>query len=130
MWGCGRKYDGRFFVQQKVQWLGNLYIILGQQIELICIFVHYKKLYNAMLTFIDNEEFHELNVVLKQLADKYHVSKNAIAVAWILKHPAKMQVLLGTMNPQHIIDSAQGSEITLTNQEWYDIYLAAGNSLP
>lgn len=88
-----------------------------------------------MLTFIDNEEFHELNVVLKQLADKYHVSKNAIAVAWILKHPAKMQVLLGTMNlgtmnPQHIIDSAQGSEITLTNQEWYDIYLAAGNSLP
>ncbi len=83
-----------------------------------------------MLTFIDNDEFPELNVVLKQLADKYHVSKNAIAVAWILKHPAKMQVLLGTMNPRHLIESALGSDITLTNQEWYDIYLAAGNSLP
>ena len=81
-------------------------------------------------TFIDNDEFPELNVVLKQLADKYHVSKNAIAVAWILKHPAKMQVLLGTMNPRHLIESALGSDITLTNQEWYDIYLAAGNSLP
>lgn len=81
-------------------------------------------------TFIDNEEFHELNVILKQLADKYHVSKNAIAVAWILRHPAKMQVLLGTMNPQHILDSAKGSDVTLTAQEWYDVYLAAGNTLP
>ncbi|MDC2829845.1 aldo/keto reductase [Limosilactobacillus mucosae] len=81
-------------------------------------------------TFIDNEEFHELNVVLKQLADKYHVSKNAIAVAWILRHPAKMQVLLGTMKPQHILDSAKGSDVTLTAQEWYDVYLAAGNTLP
>lgn len=81
-------------------------------------------------TFIDNEEFHELNVVLKQLADKYHVSKNSIAVAWILRHPAKMQVLLGTMNPQHILDSAKGSDVTLTAQEWYDVYLAAGNTLP
>ncbi|MFR0597601.1 aldo/keto reductase family oxidoreductase [Limosilactobacillus mucosae] len=81
-------------------------------------------------TFIDNEEFHELNVVLKQLADKYHVSKNAIAVAWILRHPAKMQVLLGTMNPQHILGSAKGSDVTLTAQEWYDVYLAAGNTLP
>ncbi|MDC2840071.1 aldo/keto reductase [Limosilactobacillus mucosae] len=81
-------------------------------------------------TFIDNEEFHELNVVLKQLADKYHVSKNAIAVAWILRHPAKMQVLLGTMNPQHILDSAKGSDVNLTAQEWYDVYLAAGNTLP
>ena len=81
-------------------------------------------------TFIGNEEFHELNVVLKQLADKYHVSKNAIAVAWILRHPAKMQVLLGTMNPQHILDSAKGSDVTLTAQEWYDVYLAAGNTLP
>ncbi|MDC2845908.1 aldo/keto reductase [Limosilactobacillus mucosae] len=81
-------------------------------------------------TFIDNEEFYELNVVLKQLADKYHVSKNAIAVAWILRHPAKMQVLLGTMNPQHILDSAKGSDVTLTAQEWYDVYLAAGNTLP
>lgn len=81
-------------------------------------------------TFIDNEEFHELNVVLKRLADQYQVSKNAIAVAWILRHPAKMQVLLGTMNPKHILDSAKGSDVTLTAQEWYDVYLAAGNTLP
>ena len=67
---------------------------------------------------------------MAKLADKYEVSKNAIAVAWILRHPAHMQVLLGTMNPEHIKDSAAGSDIILTRQEWYDLYLAAGNDLP
>ena len=81
-------------------------------------------------TFINNDQFPELNEMLASLARKYEVSKNAIAVAWILRHPAHMQVLLGTMTPAHIIDSAKGSDITLTSQEWYDLYLAAGNDLP
>lgn len=80
--------------------------------------------------FINNEKFPKLNEELAKLAAKYHVSKNAIAVAWILKHPAKMQVLIGTMNPEHIQDSVAGSDVILTNQEWYDLYLAAGNTLP
>lgn len=81
-------------------------------------------------TFIDNKQFPELNSELAKLANKYGVSKNAIAVAWVLKHPAKIQVLLGTMNPEHIQDSAAGSDIILTNQEWYDLYIIAGNTLP
>lgn len=81
-------------------------------------------------TFINNDKFKKLNDLLAKLADKYQVSKNAIAVAWILRHPAHMQVLLGTMTPAHIADSAAGSDITLTKQEWYDIYFAAGNDLP
>ncbi|MCH3921920.1 aldo/keto reductase [Limosilactobacillus sp.] len=81
-------------------------------------------------TFINNDKFADLNDLLAKLADKYHASKNAIAVAWILRHPAQMQVLLGTMNTAHIADSAAGSDIRLTKQEWYDIYFAAGNDLP
>lgn len=81
-------------------------------------------------TFINNEQFLQLNAALAKLAAKYQVSKNAIALAWILRHPARMQVLLGTMNPDHIRDSAAGSDITLTRQEWYDLYFAAGNDLP
>ncbi len=77
-------------------------------------------------TFINNDQFPELNAMLGTLAQKYKVSKNAIAVAWILRHPAHMQVLLGTMTPAHIIDSAKGSDITLPSQEWYDLYLATG----
>lgn len=81
-------------------------------------------------TFINNPDYPELNAELEKLADKYGVGKNAIAAAWILKHPANMQMIMGTMNPQHIADSAKGGDIVLTNQEWYDLYLAAGHKLP
>lgn len=81
-------------------------------------------------TFIDNPQFPELNDQLQVLADKYGVTKNAIATAWILRHPAKMQVILGSMNPQHLDESIAGTDVTLTRQEWYDVYFAAGNDLP
>ncbi|KRN98123.1 aldo/keto reductase [Companilactobacillus kimchiensis] len=81
-------------------------------------------------TFINNDKFPELNKKLQELADKYSVSRNAIAAAWILRHPADIQVMIGTMNPEHIADSAKGGDVDLTKQEWYDIYFAAGNDLP
>ena len=80
--------------------------------------------------FLDNEKFPELNVVIDRLAEKYEVTNTAIAVAWILRHPSQMQVIIGTMTPQRIADSASASEIELTHEEWYEIYLAAGNVLP
>lgn len=80
--------------------------------------------------FIDNDKFPELNELLAKLAKKYDTNKNAIATAWILRHPANMQVILGTMNPTRIKESAAGGDVTLTKQEWYDVYFAAGNDLP
>ena len=80
--------------------------------------------------FVDNEKFPELNELLATLAKKYDTNKNAIATAWILRHPANMQVILGTMNPTRIKESAAGGDVTLTKQEWYDVYFAAGNDLP
>lgn len=80
--------------------------------------------------FLDNDKFPELNKKINQLAAKYDVTNNAIAVAWILRHPAEMQVILGTTNLKRVAQSAAGADITLTRQEWYEIYLAAGNKLP
>ncbi|RMC56953.1 aldo/keto reductase family oxidoreductase [Lactobacillus sp. ESL0261] len=80
--------------------------------------------------FIGNSKFPEINDALQKVADQKGVSKNAVAAAWILRHPANTQVIIGTMTPAHIIDSAKGADISLTAQEWYDIYLAAGNDLP
>lgn len=80
--------------------------------------------------FIDNPDFPEVNDALQKLADKYKVSKNAIATAWILRHPAKFQVIAGTMNPEHLKDSVDGTKVELSKQEWYDVYSAAGNDLP
>ncbi|MBO7425416.1 MAG: aldo/keto reductase [Clostridiales bacterium] len=81
-------------------------------------------------TFIDNPDFPELNKVLGELAEREGVSKTAIAIAWILRHPAKMQAIIGTMNPSHIKDACDASEVKLSHHDWYALYLAAGKYLP
>lgn len=80
--------------------------------------------------FIDNPDFPELNKMLEELADKYNVSKTAIAIAWILRHPAKMQVIAGTMNKEHLADIAKAADITLSHEDWYKLYLSSGKFLP
>ena len=80
--------------------------------------------------FIDNEQFPELNKVLADIAEKYGVTKNTIAIAWILRHPAKMQPVTGTTNLTRLAECLEGAEVTLTREEWYEIYRAAGNRLP
>lgn len=80
--------------------------------------------------FIDNPDFPEMNKVLGELADKYSVTKSAIAIAWILRHPAKMQVISGTMNPVHLTEMAEACKISLTHEEWYRLYLSSGKFLP
>lgn len=80
--------------------------------------------------FIDNEKFPLLNEVLERIGNERGVSKSAIAVAWILRHPAKMQCVVGTTNTNRLKDICTASSISLTRQEWYEIYRAAGNRLP
>ena len=80
--------------------------------------------------FVDSDQFPELNRLLQELAEQYHVSKNAIAVAWILRHPARIQTIVGSTNKQRIADISQASDITLTREEWYALYMAAGKQLP
>lgn len=80
--------------------------------------------------FIGNEKFPELNEKLTELADKYQTTPTGIASAWILRHPANMQVIAGTMTPHRIEEIAQASSIVLTRHEWYEVYKAAGNILP
>jgi len=79
---------------------------------------------------IDNEKFPELNKKLEEIGEKYGVSKTTVAFAWILRHPAKMQPVTGTTNLTRLTDCIRASEITLTREEWYEIYRAAGNILP
>ena len=80
--------------------------------------------------FIDNEKFPEVNAKLQEISEKYGVNKSTIAVAWIIRHPAKIQTVVGTMNPERLSNIAKASDIVLTREEWYEIYRAAGNILP
>lgn len=78
----------------------------------------------------DREQYAELNDVLEELAAAYGVTPTGIAVAWITRHPAHFQVVLGTTNPQRVRDSAAGSDVQLSREEWYRVLTAAGHTVP
>lgn len=80
--------------------------------------------------FLGSSDFQELNAELDRLADVYQVDPMAIAVAWITRHPAGIQVVLGSTKPQRILDAAKGSDVELTRSDWYTLYKAAGHNLP
>ena len=80
--------------------------------------------------FIGDPEYAELNKFLDRLADKYNVKADSVALAWLLRYPARIQVIIGTMNPKHIQSAAKAADFTLTREEWYELYRAAGNELP
>ena len=80
--------------------------------------------------FIGNEKFPALNKVLDRLAAKYNVTPNAIATAWILRHPAGIQTIVGSVNAGRIREICKAGEAALTREEWYELYLAAGKQLP
>lgn len=80
--------------------------------------------------FLGSDRYPELNAVIDRLAAQYGVPPEAIAVAWITRHPARMQVVLGTTSPDRVAAAAQGSDITLTRAEWYELFRAAGYTVP
>ncbi|HEU5485383.1 MAG TPA: aldo/keto reductase [Microlunatus sp.] len=80
--------------------------------------------------FLGAPEYGELNAVIDRLADQYDVPPIAIATAWITRHPARMQVVLGTTTPERVTGAAQGSDIALTRPEWYELFRAAGHRVP
>ncbi|MHB1008238.1 MAG: aldo/keto reductase [Propionibacteriaceae bacterium] len=80
--------------------------------------------------FLGNPDVPELNAVVDRLAARYGVPAEAIATAWITRHPAQMQVVLGTTTPERVAAAAKGADVVLTKPEWYELYRAAGHVVP
>lgn len=80
--------------------------------------------------FLGSPDYPELNAVIDRLAAAYDVPAIAIATAWITRHPADMQVVLGTTSPERVAGAALGSDIPLTRAEWYELVRAAGYRVP
>jgi len=80
--------------------------------------------------FLGSEKYPELNAVINRVAKEKDVSAGAVAIAWILRHPAKMQVIMGSTKSSRIEDMAKATDIKMSREEWYEIYQAAGNKLP
>ena len=80
--------------------------------------------------FLGNPDYPELNAVIDRLAAAYDVPAEAIATAWLTRHPAQLQVVLGTTSPERITAAAKGADVVLTRPEWYELYRAAGHLVP
>ena len=80
--------------------------------------------------FIDNPKYEALNIKLEELATKYNVTKNAIAISFILRHPANIIPIIGTTSVVHLLEMVKAKNIELTRQEWYSLYVSSGHILP
>lgn len=78
----------------------------------------------------NNEKYPELNKALEEISQKYDTTPTAIATAWILRHPANIQMIAGTTNTERMSEIIKGSEIRLEREEWYRLYLSSGHILP
>jgi predicted oxidoreductase len=72
-----------------------------------------------------DERSQRIMTVITTLTEKYNVSTNSIIVAWLNKHPASIMPVLGTHNINRIDEAIDGFGLTLTDQEWFDIYTAS-----
>ena len=80
--------------------------------------------------FIGNPKYETLNNVLRELSLKYGTTPTGIAGAWILRHPAGIQLVTGTKNPERLKEITDAAGISLSREDWYRIYLSAGHILP
>lgn len=80
--------------------------------------------------FVNHPDYQGLTDVIQRYAEEYGVSGEAIVIAWILRHPAQIQTIVGSMSPDRLEKIAQASDIELSRPAWYDIYRSAGNRLP
>jgi len=80
--------------------------------------------------FLGSDKYPELNEVINGMAAQRNITPEAIVIAWILRHPAKMQAIPGSTNPERIAGICKAYECELSREEWYTIYRAAGNVLP
>ena len=78
----------------------------------------------------DRVDYPDLNDALDEIAAAHGVTPTGIAVAWITRHPARMQVVLGTTKPERVVESAAGADVPLTREEWYRLFTTAGHILP
>lgn len=80
--------------------------------------------------FMGNPDFDGLNRKLEELGEAYGITSTAMAIAWILRHSAKIQPVVGSVNSERMRDIAKAADVTITRKEWYDLYCATGKSLP
>ena len=74
---------------------------------------------------IDAEGKVKVRLVLDAVAKAHGVSRTSVAYAWVAAHPSQPIALVGTQNPERILETREVAKIRLTPDEWYQILVAS-----
>jgi predicted oxidoreductase len=79
----------------------------------------------------DNEQTRRLKKLLASLVSKYHFGADTLLLAWILKHPAKVIPVAGTVNVARIQQLMKATQLELEKEDWFAIWTESmGNEVP
>ena len=68
---------------------------------------------------------------LDRLAARDGVPRSAVAIAWLLAHPAGVVPIVGTQRPERLAECVRAFDVRLTRSDWYAVAVAArGEALP
>ncbi len=67
----------------------------------------------------------KLLAMMDAMAKRLDVSRTVLALAWLLKHPAKIVPIVGSANPDRIKDATRADALELSREDWYRLYVAA-----
>ncbi len=81
-------------------------------------------------SYIGSPKYPELNKKLDEIGEKYGTNSTGMAIAWILRHPAQMQPVIGTLTPERIRTITAAADIKISHDDWYELYRASGKTLP
>ncbi len=80
--------------------------------------------------FLENPAYQELAEKLGEIAQREDLSVGAVAIAWLLRHPARVQPIIGTMTPERIRAICKASDFMMSRSDWYGLLKAAGHPVP
>ncbi len=79
----------------------------------------------------DTVQTRRLKKVLARLVEKYHLGSDILLLAWIMKHPAKIIPVAGTVNVGRIQQLQNAAELVLDLEDWFEIWTESmGNKVP
>ncbi len=80
--------------------------------------------------FLENPEYQNVAEKLAEIGGREGFTVGATAIAWLLRHPARIQPIIGTMTPERIADICAAGDYQMRREDWYALLAAAGHTLP
>ncbi|MBP1156715.1 MULTISPECIES: aldo/keto reductase [unclassified Paenibacillus] len=77
------------------------------------------------------ESVRQTAALVHELAEQKGAAPEAIVLAWLMRHPAGIQPVVGTIRPERIQASAEALRVSMTRDEWYSLYVSSrGRKMP